>query len=224
MTRRDRDGLARRWAGATLLGEAAGFAVPGAAGAVAFALDAPDAVLVLVLVAAGAAEGAVLGFAQSRVLPGALPALQPRDWVRATAIAAALAWAGGMTVGSQWERLEDVASWLPVVAMAVVGTGIVLSIGTAQWLVLRRHLANAAWWIPANAVAWLLGVSLVIGGMSVMTEDTPAVVMGLVAGACGVGMAATVAVVTGIALARLLEAEEESRLRHECRSFSTSRP
>jgi hypothetical protein len=34
------------------------------------------------------------------------------------------------------------------------------SIGVPQWLVLRRHLPNAVWWIPANAIAWLVGVAV----------------------------------------------------------------
>lgn len=32
------------------------------------------------------------------------------------------------------------------------------SIDTAQWMVLRHLLPSSAMWIPANAVAWLLGL------------------------------------------------------------------
>ena len=40
-----------------------------------------------------------------------------------------------------------------------------LAIGTAQWLLLRRRLARAGWWIAANALGWLL-LGLIIPGNS----------------------------------------------------------
>jgi hypothetical protein len=39
-----------------------------------------------------------------------------------------------------------------------------LSIGMAQWLLLRRRLPRAGWWIVANVVGWGL-LALIIGGM-----------------------------------------------------------
>ncbi len=40
--------------------------------------------------------------------------------------------------------------WLPVIQLTLVG-GI---LGIAQWLVLRSHIKNAFWWIPANMIGW----------------------------------------------------------------------
>ena len=40
-----------------------------------------------------------------------------------------------------------------------------LSIGTGQWLLLRRRMPRAGWWIPANGVGWAL-LGLVTPGSS----------------------------------------------------------
>jgi hypothetical protein len=46
-------------------------------------------------------------------------------------------------------------------AMGLV-LGLVLAL--PQWLVLRRHTGRAGWWIPANALAWALGMVVVFLG------------------------------------------------------------
>ena len=50
------------------------------------------------------------------------------------------------------------ALWVWPLAGGVVG----MAMGAAQWLLLRRHVIGAAWWIPANLVAWSAG-SVVVG-------------------------------------------------------------
>ena len=40
-----------------------------------------------------------------------------------------------------------------IVAVSLAG----LVLGTSQWLVLRRQVQRAGWWIPATIVAWALG-------------------------------------------------------------------
>ena len=70
-------------------GELVGFAVPALAGALAEALGLAQGVMVIVLVCAGSLEGAVLGLAQSLVLRRYLPSMRCRDWMVATALAAA---------------------------------------------------------------------------------------------------------------------------------------
>jgi hypothetical protein len=45
-----------------------------------------------------------------------------------------------------------------LVALGVLAGGLLLaSIGLAQWLVLRRHVAGSAVWVVANALAWVAG-------------------------------------------------------------------
>jgi len=51
-------------------------------------------------------------------------------------------------------------------------------LGAAQWLVLRRHIPNAVWWIPASMLGWgSVGVTGSIGVFSALVY--PAAVTGL---------------------------------------------
>ncbi len=51
-------------------------------------------------------------------------------------------------------------------------------LGAAQWLVLRRHVLNAVWWIPASMLGWgSVGVTGSIGVFSALVY--PAVATGL---------------------------------------------
>ena len=51
-------------------------------------------------------------------------------------------------------------------------------LGAAQWLVLRRHIPNAVWWIPASMVGWgLVGITETLGVFTVIVY--PAVVTGI---------------------------------------------
>jgi hypothetical protein len=83
----------------------------------------------------------------------------------------------------------------------VFATGLVLGavVGAAQWLVLRRHVRGAAWWIPASALA---------GALAALVGQTPGVTLGLT-GVAAVLMirligALIIGAITGMALVRLL--------------------
>jgi hypothetical protein len=86
--------LWRAWTLWATVGEATGFAAPALAGALLTSASA--AAEVSGLLAAGAVEGALLSWAQSRVLVRAPPALDRRRWIGATSAAAVLAWAIGL--------------------------------------------------------------------------------------------------------------------------------
>ena len=98
---------------------------------------------------AGAAEGAVLAYAQSRVLPHALPGFDTPRWVKATATAGVLGWAAGMTPSTFQAEL----SRLPVPVLVILGafgaTLLLCSIGggVAQAVVLRRYIKHGGRWI-----------------------------------------------------------------------------
>jgi hypothetical protein len=63
----------------------------------------------------------------------------------------------------QW-ILATTLGWL--VGLFLLGeVGIGASIGVAQWLVLRREVTNAGWWILVSAVAWLVGWELIAAGL-----------------------------------------------------------
>jgi hypothetical protein len=95
-------------------------------------------------------------------------------------IASMLGWAAGHLL---------VISWLPVGLREWAGLPIGLTLGAAQWLVVRRDMPRSGWWIVINALGWLLAMTGVLGGSLV----------GAVAGA-----------VTGVAVALFLEMRMEN--------------
>ncbi|HEY2192302.1 MAG TPA: hypothetical protein VGH76_08375 [Actinomycetospora sp.] len=196
------------WFASVTVAEVVGFCVPLAVGALtadAGPADAGPAVAVPALLAAGAVEGAVLGAGQAVVLSRVLPRLRARDWVLATAAAAVLCYALGLlpsVAAGTW------ASWPPallVVVTVALGAALFATMGTAQWWVLRHHVARAALWIPVTAVAWLVGLGAFLGlampWWNPGQPTTEVLAIGLVA---AVVMAATVAAITGWAVVRLL--------------------
>jgi hypothetical protein len=191
-----------RWVAAMTAGELVGFSAPAAIGATGYALSAPGALTLVPMVAAGAVEGAVLAFAQSLVLRRELPGFRTRDWVVATALAAAYAWAIGMTPSALGGFAEDHPE-LMIAGAAVLGPVLLNSVGVAQWWVLRRHVHHAQWWIVANAGGWLVGISAVFGAMALVQEGDPTWRIALAGILGGICMGAIVAFVTGYALVRL---------------------
>ncbi|HEY6689134.1 MAG TPA: hypothetical protein VI094_23320 [Propionibacteriaceae bacterium] len=197
-----------RWVLMVTLGEAVGFTVPAAVGIAVTSAPSGPVVSLLAMVLAGSVEGAVLGTAQAdclyrwRVLP------VRRRWIVATSLGAAIAWSLGMlpsTLGG--------LNWSPWTAVAVGIGGLILlaSLPLAQYLVLRDHVERAVFWIPVNMVAWLLGITWTLLPSPLVDQSTPTRMLILVYGVAGLGMAATVAVVTGIGMIRLLPRSVEIR-------------
>lgn len=195
--------LARAWFWVVTAAETFGFAVAAAVGALT--ADAGAAVVVLSLLAAGAIEGATLGWGQATVLRHALPGLPRRRWVAATAGAAALAYLIGLVPST---FAQSMAAWPPVLfggVVALLGCGLLASIGTAQWLILRRHIQHAGQWIVATAAAWTVGLSVFLGfAMSLWRPGQPLALIVAIGVAGGLLMAATTSAITGFALRRLL--------------------
>jgi len=182
--------------------EAAGFAVP--AGVGALTAGSSPAVSVPALLAAGAVEGALLGWGQAAVLRRVLPGFPARRWVVVTSAAAVLAYAIGLapsTLAPLW------AGWpagvlIPVVAL--LGLVLLNSIGTAQWTILRRLVPRAGRWIAGTAVAWLGGLAVFLAVSMPLWHPGQALAaivgIGLFAGLL---MAATMAAITGLTVRRL---------------------
>ena len=166
-----RRGLWSRWTAATTIGETVGFGVPALAGGLAYALAAPETATLPLAVIAGAGEGAILGFAQSRVLRGEIAGFDTRGWIVATAAAAALGWAVGMPLGVYGGSLPAAVLVAGVIAAAIVLLG---AVGAAQWLVLRRYMTDAGLWVPTNALAWLLGLIVPFAAMALVDEGDSA--------------------------------------------------
>jgi Ca2+-transporting ATPase len=194
----------RRWVVATTLGELFGFLIPVSVVS-AGADQAPGPLPLLLLVLAGAGEGTVLGWAQGRVLRPLLPGFPMTAWTARTAAAAALAWLVGMGPSTLGGVLDD---WSPGVRVAVGAPAaalVLLSIGVAQWTVLRRLLPGSARWIGWTAAGWLAGLAVFLGVAPPLWHAGQGVVqVALVGALAGVGMAATMAAVTGWGLLSLL--------------------
>jgi hypothetical protein len=186
-----------RWTLTVGTAEAAGFLAPAVAGVASVDLPAPRGQLLVL--AAGAVEGAVLGCAQAAALHRALPALRRARWVGLTAAAVVVAYLLGLapaSFGSGWHALP---------AYAVVGALILLSVGGAQWLELRHHVPGADGWVWWTAVAWLAAIAAFLGIATPLWHEGQPVAAAVAIGAgAGVVMAAVQAAVTGSALVRLL--------------------
>ncbi len=116
------------------------------------------------MVLAGLGEGAVLIFLQATVLTSNNSGLSKR--IRATLIGAGSAWVIGMAPSTLGKDLASVALRVLIPSAALLGVVLLLTIGVAQYVVLRHHAARAHTWIWANAVAWLamaLVMALVTG-------------------------------------------------------------
>lgn len=103
------------------------------------------------------------------------------------------------------DSIGDLPVWMLVPAGVAGGVLALTALGGGQWIELRRHLRRAGWWIPANAAAWSVGV-VSIAAMSPMQEGDPPVKIAAISVFAGALMAATVAVLTGAALVRILRA------------------
>lgn len=129
---------------------------------------------VLAILAGTLIEGSLVGTAQWLVLQRPLPGIQWRTWVGATALGACIAWTLGMFPSTFMFNGSGSAtggsgtmSDLMVYVLAA-GMGLVLGpiLAVPQWLSLRRHVPKAGWWVPANALAWMLGMVVIFIGTS----------------------------------------------------------
>ena len=106
--------------------------------------------------------GAIGGISQWMVLQ--VKFRQSGWWIIATAVG----WGGGWLLieltfapldsaqvfsQSVSETVAMMRNLPPIWIFALVG----MLIGFGQWLILRKHITNAEWWIPVTAVAWAIG-------------------------------------------------------------------
>ena len=71
-------------------------------------------------------------------------------WIVATAV--------GWSLGS-----GIILFFMPNVMDFIAGVVIGITTGTAQWMILRREIHWAGWWIVINVVAWTTGLALLPG-------------------------------------------------------------
>jgi hypothetical protein len=88
--------------------------------------------------------------------------------------------------------------------------------------VLRRRVTGAAWWVPANVVAWGVGVTAAIAAMSPMEEGDPAALMVALGVMAGALMGLVVSALTGGAMVWLLGNNERSPSNTTATQFATT--
>jgi hypothetical protein len=196
--------LWRRWTLATTLGETAGFCAPAVAGGLAATAGWSTAATVVALLLAGAVEGYALGAAQAWALRTAVSALSGRAFAAATAAAAVLAYAIALAPSTLGDAIRELPLVVTVPAAATGGLALLASIGTAQWLVLRRAGLDVPWWIATTAGGWLAGLTVFMAVVTPLWQPgQPVPVVVAIGVFAGVLMAATVAATTGLAVLRL---------------------
>jgi hypothetical protein len=190
-----------RWFRTVTVGEFVGFSVPAVVGAVT--AEGPAWAALVAVVMAGAVEGAVLGWAQASVLVRALPGLHARRWILATACGAVLAYVVGMSPSAAAELGVPVPVLIGVAP--VLGVALLLSIGTAQWTVLRTVVRRSVGWIAVTALAWTAGLGVFLAFSMPWWhpgQATTTIVAIGVAG--GLLMAATTSAITGFGVRRMI--------------------
>ena len=197
-----------RWTAAMVAGEVIGLGGAGllALGATALVGDAPSTPVVVVMfvamLAAGAGEGAVVGGMQSLVLGRVLPRVPRCPWIIATATGALLAWRIGAAVVMSLPEDQAFEDSLPL--FMALGPVLGALLGGCQWVVLRRHVSGAGWWVVANAAGWGIGLLVGFGIPMSITEDTPAALAAALALLTGAGTGFAPGLVTAETLVRLL--------------------
>jgi hypothetical protein len=172
--------------------------------------------------------GAVLGLAQWQVLHDRLPTLPRRLWVGATGLGLAaplmltgfvgpiMAGAAGVVPGWRQIALQSdtivatlgLVDSFPEALAAACGTGAMagLMLGAVQWLVLRRYVSIAAWWMAASLAGGAAGMlaGLYIGIAIIPARDNTAIwlLLNMLVGGPGVFILAST--ITGATLAGLL--------------------
>jgi len=146
------------------------------------------------LVAFGTALGITIGFAQWLMLRQYVR--KAGWWVLASAAGWTI-WCLGIAVATALTNLNETVSEVKVAnAILVAATGSIgLVVGCSQWVVLRRRVRNAGWWILASMAGWAMvgyllatqGVTIGIGGdqLHPTTVDTTSGLLLLVGGIVG---------------------------------------
>ena len=168
------------WVFAGLVGETICLGAMGIAGAVFSLILANDfnsssaVIIAFLLIALGVFKGVVVGFAQGEVLRKILPDLTLRNWIAVTVIGTVAAFilaAFPNFTALLNDRHAETTKFSVNVTTAVMGFGLGMILGFAQWAVLRRYVKNAGLWIFANGLAWAAGLPLLFSGHEVIQAE-----------------------------------------------------
>lgn len=162
--------------------------------------------LLTTLFVAGAGHGAAMGAAQS-VLLRRRTGIDRRNWILVTAAGAAIAWMIGGTINFIDAGPWDAAERMRAILLGGLALGALL--GTAQWLLLRRHVEDSLAWVPANALAWVVGTGLGVIALDSFPPDPAPLQLVVSAALATLLPGAAAGLVTGFTLRSLLQPEKQ---------------
>ena len=203
----------RRWIVCVSVGEGVGFAIAAGVAILAMVGGVDDPARFLLVIAAGACEGAALATGQYLGMRTGRPL--PAHWIGATAIGAAVAWTLGLLPSTLGLDLGTPAVLVLVLIGAVALLG---SIPVAQWLALARR--DTFRWVPVNMGAWAISILWTFAPSPFVDERSPVALIAALYVLAGVLMAVTFACLTA-PLARTLFTA--TRLRGTARSSPVRR-
>ncbi|MEZ4657005.1 MAG: hypothetical protein R2911_05490 [Caldilineaceae bacterium] len=165
----------------------------------------------LVDVFSGVLEATIVGLAQWWAMHPWFPAIKRRAWWIATLIGALLAYILGylpstvMDLGAEAGAapVAEPPQWIILLFAAGMGLvgGAVLSF--AQWWVMRGKVDGAAWWMPANMLAWLIGMPIIFWAIDAAQKGQPPLQAGLLLAVALLITGAVVGAIEGVFLVRL---------------------
>jgi hypothetical protein len=183
MSSKDKRTLWLRWVGANGIGEMFGLGLTFAVGATVISSlgDQQNVTSILiaflVAVAIGVIEATIVGLAQWWAMHPWFPMIRRSTWWLATLVGALVAYGMGylpstlMSLGEQTTQnsapAAEPAQWMVLILAAGLGIvgGAVLSF--AQWLTMRKKVRHASLWMPANMLAWMVGMPIIFWGIDV---------------------------------------------------------
>ncbi len=133
-------------------------------------------------VASGALEATLVGLAQWWAMRPWFPAITRRAWWLATLIGALLAYVLGYLPSTLMSLGEEATLQAPaaepslgIVLLLSAGLGAVAGavLSFAQWLAMRKRVRRAGRWIPANMLAWLVGMPIIFWGIETAQKGQP---------------------------------------------------
>jgi hypothetical protein len=164
-----------RWIFANAIGELVGLGSTFAIGFGLFSGPAegpgilPAILSAFLMTSSGVIEGAVVGWLQWWALRTAFSMTSRRSWIWATVIGALTAWFLGsmpmaianLASSGQEQAMQEPETSLIMMMAAAMGLAAGLVLAYPQWRVLRQCTGRAWLWLPANCIAWAVGMPLV---------------------------------------------------------------
>ncbi len=135
-------------------------------------------------VSSGPIEATLVGLAQHWAMRPWFPALTRRQWWLAALVGALLGYVLGwlpptlINLGEQSGPLGQAPmAEPPQAAVLLLAAGLGAAAGAvlsfAQWLALRKSASRAGLWIPANMLAWMVGMPLIFWGIDASQKGQP---------------------------------------------------